>query len=185
MHGPGDDELTNLVDGARGREAALSRSRERWLRRQAEEEASLRGTLVDLAETGLTVSLRTISGRAHVGTVTAVARDFCVLRTAGGLVVHLVLDALAMVRPEPGSRTVAATGDRPPPVDLCLAEVLSDAAATRPRAAVVARGIDQPVAGELRAAGLDVLSLRLDGEPGGMCYLALESVTEVALFDSG
>ena len=185
MEGPGDDELADLVDAARGREAALSRSRERWLRRQAEEEASLRGMLVDLAEGGVTVTIRTVAGRAHVGTVTAVARDFVVLRTAGGLGVHIVIDAVAIVRPEPGSSPVAATGDRPPPVDMSLPEVLSDATATRPRVVVAARGIDQPVAGELRAAGVDVLSLRLDGEPGGMCYLALESVTEVVLFDSG
>ena len=39
--------------------------------------------------------------------------------------------------------------------------------------------------GELRSVGVDVLTLALDGEPGGLCYLPLQSLTEVAVLTSG
>ena len=66
---------------------------------------------------------------------------------------------------------------------MTLIEVLAQAVATRPRVAVVLG--DVTVVGELRAVGTDVLTVRTDGEPGGMSYVTLASVSEVSLFDSG
>ena len=66
---------------------------------------------------------------------------------------------------------------------MTLAEVLAQAVANRPRVAVVLGEVT--VVGELRAVGTDVLSVRTDGEPAGLSYVTLASVSEVSLFDSG
>jgi hypothetical protein len=64
-----------------------------------------------------------------------------------------------------------------------LGEVLAQAVAGRPRVTVVLGAVT--VVGELRAVGADVLTIRNDGEPGGLSYVTLASVSEVSLFDSG
>jgi hypothetical protein len=53
----GVDELDRFLDEARLAEAALARQQERWLRQVDEDDASLVGTLVDLAERGSTISI--------------------------------------------------------------------------------------------------------------------------------
>src|SRR5438552_1212591 len=96
---PRRDPFAELVDRARSEGAAQARSRERWLRQQAEEGAELVGTLVGLAERNETITLRTTSGRRHQGTLAAVAADFVVLRTLGGADTWVPVDAIAFVRP--------------------------------------------------------------------------------------
>src|SRR5207253_11320300 len=95
------------------------------------------------------------------------------------------LDAIAFVRPQRGSRAAPAAGDRPPPLDVRLAELLAQLAGDRPRVRLVSRGDAEGVAGELRSVGADVVTLALDGEPGGLCYVPLQSLTEVAVLTSG
>src|SRR5438067_13661722 len=121
---PRRDPFAELVDRARSEGAAHARSRERWLRQQAEEEAALVGTLVDLAEQAEPVTVRTTSGRRLQGTIAAVAADFVVVRNLGGGDTWVPVDAVAFVRPQRGRRLAAAAGNRPPPLDVRLAEVL-------------------------------------------------------------
>ncbi|HWC38241.1 MAG TPA: hypothetical protein VG476_06920, partial [Acidimicrobiales bacterium] len=52
-------EISRWAGDARASDAARGRSRERWLRRQAEEEATLPGIALDLAERGEAVVLKT------------------------------------------------------------------------------------------------------------------------------
>ena len=182
---PRRDPFAELVDRARAEGAAQARSRERWLRQQAEESAELTGTLVDLAERAEVVMVSTVAGRRHQGTLAAVATDFVVVRALGGADTWIPFDAIAVVRPQRGRQSRAATGDRPPPLDLRLAELLAELAADRPRVRVVSRGDGEAVAGELRGVGVDVVMLALDGEPGGLCYVPLQSLAEVAVLTSG
>jgi hypothetical protein len=182
---PRRDPFAELVDRARTEGAAQARSRERWLRQQAEEEAELVGTMVDLAERGEPVMVRTTSGRRHQGTLVAVAVDFVVVRALGGADTWIPLDAIAFVRPQRGRGASAAAGDRPPPLDVRLAELLAELAGDRPRVRLVSRGDGEAVAGELRSVGVDVVTVALDGEPGGLCYVALQSLTEVGVLTSG
>lgn len=170
------DELLRLLDDARADERGAARERERWLRQAAEEGARLAGTLLDLAEQGATVTVRTTTGGSHHGPVRLVATDFCVLDTAAGHVwVHLA--GVATVRPHAAERHAPATGDRPV-LDLRLVEALAHVADERPRLGIVTEGGDR-VAGELRAVGADVLTIRLDGEPRGLCYVAAATVREI------
>ncbi|MGI9023309.1 MAG: hypothetical protein ACR2HV_08790, partial [Acidimicrobiales bacterium] len=101
------DEVERWAAEARARDAADARVRERWLRRQAEEEAAFAGLLVSLAERGVPVIVATTGGRHHVGRVEAVGADFTVVTTTGDRSTLVSLAAVAAVRltgPRGGSR---------------------------------------------------------------------------------
>ena len=59
------DELERWAADARVQEAALQRARERWLRHQATEDASIVGVLTDLAERGNWRDRRLMALAAH------------------------------------------------------------------------------------------------------------------------
>jgi len=164
--------------------AARSRSRERWLRQQAAEDARFLSVLVDLVEHGETVVVTTTVGTVARGRVVAVAADFAVVAPgAPGQVGHATLvrlDAIASARPEPGRRTGEAVGDRSPATTATLADVLGGVAAERPRVTLVVGGAGA-VTGELRAVGADVITLRLEGSPPPTLYVRLATVVQVTL----
>lgn len=174
------DPLVELLDEVRAGDASAARVRERWLRRQAEEGATLGGTLLDLAERRATVSLRTQRGRTTHGAVMAVGTDFAVLRGEDRRDTCVRLQAIATVRPQGGERHVSASGDRASPLDLLLIEVLAGLAPDLPRVALFTGG-GELVAGELRAVGADVMTLRLDGDRPTLCYVAAAAVDEVVV----
>lgn len=165
------DELLRLLDDARADERGDARARERHLRHVAEEGAHLDGTLVDLAEHGTSVTVRTTSGRSHHGQVLLVGADFCVVGEA-----WIARRAITTVRLDPAQRHEPAVGNRPT-VDLLLVEALARIAFERPRVAVVTDG-GELVAGELRSVGADVVTLRLDGDQG-TCYVSASAIGEV------
>ena len=159
--------------------AAESRARERWLRQAAEEEASFAGVMLDLAERRAPVVIGGRAGRRHRGVVRAVGSDFVGMKLADGTDVLLSLAGIASVRPEP--RAVPAPGDRPVTVDIGLAEALAAVAEDRPRVLVVTMADADGLAGELRAVGRDVLTLRLDGADRTPAYVPVASVVELRL----
>ena len=175
------DDLARWTADVRAGEAARSRARERWLRQEASEEAVFTGVALDLAERGTGVTVGTTEGRTLHGHLIAVARDFLVLRHEGGTPTFLALTAVATLRPEAGYRAGDAASNRPSPNATSLCDVVSALAGDRPRVRVVMEGRSEPMAGELRAAGSDVATLRLDGEPGGTVYLRLTSLRELTL----
>jgi hypothetical protein len=174
----------------RARDAADARVRERWLRRAAEEEAEFTGLLLDLAERGVTAVITTSSGRRHPGRVAAVGADFVALRTEGNRTTLVALGAVASVRvtglgPALRSGTQPATRGRGEgrAVAVSVADVLAHAAGHRPRVHVHCDAVT--VAGELLSVGTDVVTLRTDGDPAGVAYVSLASVSEISLLDSG
>ena len=173
-------DLARWTADARAGEAARSRMRERWLRRQAEEDARFAGVVLDLSEGGAAVAVRTTTGRTLHGRVAAVAHDFCVVRHAG-LATFLTFAAIASIRPEPGYRAGEAASERAAPVDAGLADVLGGLAGERPRVRIVVDSDGNALAGELRSVGADVVTLRLDGDQGGPVYVPLPSVRELTL----
>jgi hypothetical protein len=175
--------------------AARQRTQERWLRRQAAEEASLAGVLADLAERGEPVVVRTRAGRQHRGVVRAVGADFLALAAgdaaAGAAAgagagasraadVLVALAAVASLRTGPGP--APATGDRPAAAGggLRLADVLAGLAAERDRVVIASLDGRDAVAGEIRAVGADVAVVRLEGG-GGTAYVPLGAVAEVTV----
>jgi small nuclear ribonucleoprotein (snRNP)-like protein len=162
---------------ARVDEAARRRSRERWLRRQAEEESTVAGVLADLLEAGRPVTVHTRQGRRHTGEVRALGADFVALGTAQGSVL-VALWAVASVRTAPGGEGVL--GDREVAAPVLLAEVAGGLAADRERVLVVAAD-GEAVVGTLVSVGRDVAVLRTRSDPPTSCYVPLGSVSEVVL----
>lgn len=174
-------DLARWAADARAEDAARSRSRERWLRQQAAEDARFTGVALDLAERGAGVVVRTTTGRTLQGRIAAVARDFCVLVDAGGVTTLVSLPAIVTVRPEVGYRPGDADSERTAPIDTALADVLTGLAGERPRVRIEVEGGGEALAGELRAASGEVATVRLDGEPPATVYLRLESLRELTI----
>ncbi len=173
------DPLVALLDDARAAERSSSRVQASWLRRQAEEGATLVGALLDLSERGSLVTLGSASGRSTSGTVTAVATDFVALRSEQADAC-VALATVSSVRLHGGERHRAPTGSRPGALDLLLVEVLAGLAAERPRVALVVAG-DGVLAGELVAVGSDVATLRMDGDARTLCYVATSAIHELVV----
>ena len=177
------DPFQHLLDEARADQAVDARIRERLLRQAAEESARLSGVLTDLVEQHPVVTVRCASGNQHQGRLLTVASDHVVVRNRDGLDVHVALDEIVLVRPEPSLRFPAATGDRPAPTDRTLHQVLTRVVGDRPRIAVVARGGGAPIAADLRSVGEDVATLVLDGS-GDTAYLATAAIAELTILDT-
>jgi hypothetical protein len=178
-------ELAHWAGQDRVDDAVRRRRRSTWLGRQATEEASLVGVVADLAERGRPVVLGTAAGRRHRGLVAALGRDVLVVSTAQGQV-WLALRTLAWVRTPPGEEQSSGSGGRPqgdPAGLIDLAGELGRLSDDRSRLSVRGEPGGEPLVGTALAVGRDVLTLRDDG--GGLIYVALASVAEVSLPESG
>ena len=180
-----DDEIQRVVDEQRAADAAGARARERWLRQQDSEEATLTSVLIALGERDAEVTLRTAGGQTHRGVIAGVGHDFCRLRTRSGEDTLVALCALATVHPVAahgvhGDRGSPGVGGAPVD-DLSLAEALARIAPERPEVTVRCADGGPPLVGRLRSVGRDVLTLRLDGEPPTPCHVALPAVVDVTV----
>lgn len=176
--------LDRLVAEATAAEAARERTQERTLRSVAEAEATFAGVAVDLAEQGRAVVVRTTGGRSHRGRIVAVGRDLVIVRDGDGAPVLISTHAVASLRPhvEATVHDLDTAGGRPAPLDLGLAVLLSQLAAERPQVQLGVAG-DDPVTGVLRAAGADVVTVRLAGARRPLVHVRLGAVTDVVLLD--
>jgi hypothetical protein len=171
-----EGRLERWAAEARVDEAARLRTRERWLRRQAEEESTLAGVLADLLEAGRAVTVHTRSGRRHRGPVRAVGADFVAVGATPGPAL-VALGAVASLRTHPGEAPVL--GDREVAGSLRLADVVAGLAEDRERLVLVTSDGDA-LAGVLVSVGRDVVLLR-GGEPPTTCYVPLASLHEVVI----
>jgi hypothetical protein len=174
------DELRELLDEARADDAAAARQRARWLSQADEDDASLLGTLIDLAERTSTVTVQTDVAGAHHGIVRLVGADFVVLGGDSGET-WLSLSGVVVVRPHADERHGAAVG-RQSGIDLGMAEALARIAPDRPRVALTLAG-GVKLAGELRSVGRDVATLLVEGGARELAYVSLSSLR--AVFRSG
>jgi hypothetical protein len=169
-YAPVVDPFDELADEARAADAVRRRSHARWLRRQAAEEATLVGVLVDLSERGDVVALRSASGRTHRGPVSFVGGDHVVVADE----VWVRLAAVVAVR----FTGDIATGDRAAVRDTRLVESLAELAPDRP-AVVVVTFDGASMRGELVGAGTDLVTLVLDGDRSQRCVVAVDAIAEV------
>lgn len=169
--------LDRWVAEARVDEAAQQRSRERWLREVAEQEATLGGVLTDLAErhAGVTIA---VDGRRHHGLIVAIGVDFVAVRVTAGSDVLLAIRAVGVVRTAPAVE--AAVGDRMVSTELRLTDVLGELSADRERVRLVTSA-GETVTGVLRSVGHDVVVVRTDGDPHGTAYVSTAAVVEVTI----
>ena len=154
-------DLERWLADAVAEQAARERAQERALVEAAEAESTLLGVLVDVAERGERIVVRTEGGRLVQGVVSAVGRVFAVVRAGDNAIAFVPVGGISVLRTESPE---APGGARGGVVDASLGAVLAGvAAADRPRVQVTVRGEEQPLVGELRSVGLDVVRLDLDG----------------------
>ena len=142
----------------------------------------MQGTLIDLAERGTEVVLRTMDGQSQRGGLRLVAGDFVILTSDAGDT-WVATNGIDSVRPSADERHGAATGDRSA-VDMIFGEALGRLAPDRPPVAVRTAG-GESVLGALRAVGADVVTLELDGPGRPVCYVSLASILTVVFLRSG
>jgi hypothetical protein len=145
--------------------AAEARSRERWLRQQVAEAATLAGTLVDLAEQGTDAAV-IVGTRRVTGRLVGVGGDGCVVADRAGAVTIVVVAHISAIRVA-GRRsgTGEATGARGPAGDWLVTDALAALAAERSPVRIGLRG-GETLSGDLVSVGDDVLTVRLAA--GGM-----------------
>jgi len=185
-----DADLAVLIGDAHAVAATEARIRERHLRDAAAGDATLLGVLLDVAERRQPVSLRSRSGRTVQGWVVVVASDAVVVEGGGGLLTYLRVASLATVRPATGplapkSGRSDEAGNRRPPRATSFAALIADLAADRPRVALDVEGEGGLLTGELRSVGVDLLRLRLDGDPPVTTHVALAQLSGLAVLASG
>ena len=189
---PHPDALVDLLDSdlagrleqwageARVEDSARRRTRERWLRQQAEEEGNLVGVLVDLGERAVPVAVHSAYGRMHHGVVRAVGADFLLLNPDRATSVFVALHAVASIRTGPGQPP--AVGDRLVRTRLSIVEVLVRFAADRERVSLVTGGDGQSISGTVRSVGQDVVTVGLDGsDRAGAAYVPLAAIREIVV----
>lgn len=150
------------------------------LRRAAEEEATLVGTLLVWGEHGQAVAVRTATGQVHRGRVGAVGRDVVVVERDDRRHCLVSLSAIASVRARAPEHDTS--GSQEAPLGVSMRSLLTELAIERPRVQVGALGFEGPVAGMLRSAGADVATVVLDGGAERM-IIALDRIAEVVLLD--
>lgn len=174
-----EHDVRRLLDSQRAHEAADARSRERWLRQQSAEEATLTGVLVAAAERDMRVALRTVTGRSRQGSIVGVGVDFVRVRVDHGPDVLVALTAIAVVTPLGSVEPISSAGGRT--ADLTLAEALGRVAPEHPAVTVWCSDGGSPIVGTLRSVGRDVVVVNVDGEQATHCHVALPAVVEVTV----
>lgn len=173
------DPHLELLDDARHSNAVAERARERGLRQRDAEAATFVGLVRDLLESGETVTVVTAGERRHTGRVVDVARDHLVVDGPQGRTL-LCHDAVAQVRPRPGSGSGVAAGDRGAVTDRTLLEALSWLADERPTVVVAGRSRAEPLRGRLVGIGEDLLTIRAEGLDSPV-YVPLHGVAELTI----
>lgn len=168
--------LARWVADAKVDDAALSRQRGRALAEAADQEATVTGLLLDLAELGAPVAIEA-GGSRHLGWVTAVGADFVALSADAGPTVLIAGGAIEVISPAHGSK---ARGDRVVTADLSLLRVLAELAEEREPIRITTRG-GASASGTVVGLGQDVIRVRSAGEPPAQTYVPLDAVASVAL----
>jgi len=174
------DPLDRLAAEAGVDEAVRRLGHQAWLRRRAEESASLLGLLADLAERRDPVEVLLVGGARRHGHIETVGTDLVGVRLDDRRLALVARRALAAIRPDRGvpdlvgDRTVHRDGPR-------LREVLDELVTDQPRVTVTLVGTLEPVDGVLERLGRDVLLVR--EADGTATHLPVGAVVEVLVAD--
>lgn len=169
-----DARIREFTDEQRAADAAEARRREHWLRRQASEEGTFDGVLLDLGEREQLLAVSTVTGRVLRGVVRTIGGDFLGLRAPSGEGALVPLRSVTTVRPEPGSRPTV--GDRLVQMDATLISVLANLATQRPQTSLHTLG-GEGFTGLLHSVGQDLLVLQ--GPSGEETYVPMVALADV------
>jgi len=156
-----DKNLTAMTDDARRAEAIRARQQRADREVAAALSGTFAGTLVELAETGSPVNIRTRSGSAIRGVVEQLGPDVVVVAQSDGshqvLVRRLAIETL--IEQGSGHDRHHEPADEGPK----LAELLDELSSRRERIAVTL-STGNHVMGSILRVGVDQVVLRLDGD---------------------
>lgn len=172
------DPLTSLIDEERTSAIRRQRDREHGLHHQAQMQASIMGTLIDLGEQAAQLTIHTKSGNTHHGEIGTVGRDFFSLRLRSDAILYCHISNLSSIRPQSNSTHGPALGNRETNVDLLFSELLSLASEEKPLVTIITSGGEQ-IGGHLYSVGTDVVTIQLHGADPAVCYVSLDSLAEL------
>lgn len=158
MKGARLDPHLDLLDEARLASAAEDRLQRRLLTAAEEQDATFRGTLEELAETGVDLVVHTTVGRRIRGAVRALSTDHVTLAGDHGRA-WVRLDAVTVLRISDGAEVRPGGGDRTARPSVRLADALRDLVEDRSTVEVLFDG-GTGIRGTAVAAGHDLLTLR-------------------------
>lgn len=171
-------ELDGWSDELRFDANTQARRREHWLKRQASEDATLAGALLDYSERKSLLSIETLTGSEYVGVLQGAGSSLVAMQTNAHQV-FINLNSIFSVNLLRDRHTHAIpVGHRMSLIHTVLADVLRQASADRPEV-VVRSWAGNSIEGTLRAVGRDVVELRRD--TGSSSYVPLPSISEVLL----
>ena len=177
-----DDLLSSLSRWAgdqRAAEAAAARAREHWLRQQSGEASTLSGLLVDLAEARAEILIGT-DGRVHQGQLRAAGQDVVVLEHSSGAVTLIAVQAVRTLQLAPPLVGGGPSGSRSPAARLSLAGMLDALAAEHTPVRIELMG-GKMVTGSLQGVGADLMTVRVNGQPGRLLHIPLRAVASCGL----
>jgi hypothetical protein len=171
-----EEALGRWAADQRAGAAADARRRERWLRQQAAESATVPGVLLDLAERWAPVRIDT-NGGPHQGRVEAVTSGLCALRRPDRGIALIALPAVTAVHTE----VQLAAGDRSPEVQLDMAGALAALSADRPEVTLELTG-GAHVTGALHTVGIELASLCVGRDPPARTVVVVIEAVTACLF---
>ena len=157
-------------------EAAAARARQRSLEQQAAQESSIAGVLLDLAERGRPVTIKTAGGQVCYGQIVAVGADFVFVRDENEGELLIPTTAIATIGTAATDRPV--TGDRPLS-SVVLADTLDELVADQAHVAVSVG--DECVSGLLQTAGADVIAVAVDEARRDRIHIATAAIDHLAV----
>jgi hypothetical protein len=179
----GGDELVaafaRWAADQRAEAAAADRVKERSLRAQASASATWSGILVDLAEQATAVTA-VVGAQRRRGRIVGVGPDFCVFEAHLGGSALISLPAMSALWPERTTGAIPPAGARRPALELSLLAALSMLAEERSPVTLVTLGGDE-IAGDLIAAGEDVLTVQTDPPARRLAHVRLSALARCEL----
>ncbi len=157
-------------------EAAAARARQRSLEQQAAQESSIAGVLLDLAERGRPVTIKTAGGQVCYGQIVAVGADFVFVRDENEGDLLIPTTAIATIGTVATDRPV--TGDRPLS-SVVLTDTLDELVADQAHVAVSVG--DECVRGLLQTAGSDVIAVAVDEARRDRIHIATAAIDHLAV----
>ncbi len=157
-------------------EAVAARARQRSLERQAAQESTITGVLLDLGERGRPVTVKTAGGRCCHGQIAAVGADFVIVRDDNDNQVLIPTASIATISTSPTQRRVTGARLRPSAV---LADVIHELAADQAQVEVMAA--DECVSGLLKAAGADVIAVDIDRPRDDRLHVATAAIDHLVV----
>ena len=163
--------LSNWLADCQVDDAATARARQRSLEQQAAQESTIAGVLLDLAERGRPVTLKTVGGQVCDGQIIAAGADFVFVLDENSGELIIPTRAIATIRTSPTDRPVTGARQLSPVV---LADTLDELAADHAHV-LVAVG-DENVSGLLQTAGTDVIAVAVKGARRDLVYIATAAI---------